>query len=34
MDKIFDTWLERTEFYLSAIKCPDEDKTTILCFLM
>ena len=33
-NKNFETWLERTEFHLSAIKCPDEDKTTSLLFLL
>ena len=33
-DKNFETWLERTEFHLSAIKCPDEDKTTSLLLLI
>ena len=32
-DKIFETWLERTEFHLSAIKWP-EDKTTSLLLLL
>ena len=33
-DKHFETWLERTEFYLRAIKCPDENKTTSLLLLV
>ena len=33
MDKTFETWLERTEFHLSAIKCPEEDQTTSLLLL-
>ena len=33
-DKNVETWLERTEFHLSAIKCPDEDKTTSLLLLL
>ena len=33
-DKNFETWLERIEFHLSAIKCPEEDKTTSLLLLL
>ena len=33
-DKNFETWLERTEFDLSAIKCSDNDKTTSLLLLL
>ena len=33
-DKHFETWLELTEFHLSAIKCPEEDKTTSLYLLL
>ena len=33
-DKNFETWLKRTEFHLSAIKCPNEDKTTSLLLLL
>ena len=33
-DNNFETWLERTEFHLSAIKCPEEDKTTLLPLLL
>ena len=33
-DKNFKTWLEQIEFHLSAIKCPDEGKTTSLLLLL
>ena len=33
-DQNFETWLERTEFHLSAIKCRDEDKTTSILLLL
>ena len=33
-DKNFETWLERTEFNLKVIKCPEEDKTTSLLLLL
>ena len=33
-DKNFEIWLERTEFHSSAIKCPDENKTTSLLLLL
>ena len=31
-DKNFETLLERTEFSLSAIKCPEEDKKYLSSF--
>ena len=33
-DKNFETWLERFELYLSAIKCFEEDKIVLFCLLL
>ena len=33
-DKYYETWLERTDFHLSAIKCPENNKTTSLFMLL
>ena len=34
IDKNFQNWLEQTEFNLSAIKCPDKEKTRTLLLIL
>ena len=33
-DSNFETWLQRTEFHLEVIKCPEKDRTNALILLL